>query len=351
PIKGRPHGATGPQQAAHRDHSDLQGTHPVNSAPSASPPRHKVLVVDPIAPQALEGLRAAYDVCLHMQPSTSELVDLLQGMDAIVLRSGVKLPADVIDAATQLRVIARAGNGTDNIDLAAAERAKIQVFNIPSVSSGAVAELALGLTYAVTRHIALADRQIRSNLWKKSELAGIELADKTMGIVGLGGIGSRLAALARGVGMRVVGSVSHSTPERESEFARTGVRLMATEEVLRQADVVALTCPLNDHTRHLITSAELVTMKPGAYLVNVSRGGVVDEDDLYEALERRHIAGAAIDVLAAEREPSRLAELDNVVLTPHIGAMSVDSQNRIGAMLLDGLALGLAGQDAPTRIV
>ncbi|MFE3946730.1 hydroxyacid dehydrogenase [Streptomyces sp. NPDC059118] len=324
----------------------------MNSTPSpSSTARHKILVVDPIAPHALEELRAAYDVTVRMQPSATELVDLLHGVDAIVLRSGVKLPADVIQAATQLKVIARAGNGTDNIDLAAAEHAGIQVFNIPSMSSGAVAELALGLTYAVTRHIALADRQIRGNLWKKSELAGIELAGKTMGIVGLGDIGSRLAALARGVGMRVVGSVSRPTPEREAEFARTGHTLMATGAVLREADVVALTCPLNDHTRNLVTAAELAMMKPSAYLVNVSRGGVVNEADLYDALARRHIAGAAIDVLAVEREPSRLAELDNVVLTPHIGAMSGDSQNRIGAMLLDGLALGLAGQDAPTRIV
>lgn len=323
----------------------------MNSTPLFSPDRHKVLVVDPIAPHALEELRAAYDVTVRMQPSMPELIDLLQGMEAIVLRSGLKLLADVIDAAPQLKVIARAGNGTDNIDLVAAERAGIQVFNIPSVSSGAVAELALGLTYAVTRHIALADRQIRGNQWKKSELAGMELAGKTMGIVGLGEIGSRLAVLARGVGMRVVGSVSRFTPQREAEFAGIGITLMATEEVLRTADVVALSCPLNAATRRLITASELAMMKPGVYLVNVSRGGVVDESDLYAALSRQHVAGAAIDVLAVERQPSRLAGLDNVVLTPHIGAMSVDSQNRIGAMLLEGLALGLAGQDAPTRIV
>ena len=323
----------------------------MNPAPTSSAIRYKVLVVDPIAPHALEELHAVYDVSVHMQPSEIELGTVLAGVDAIVLRSGIKLPADVINAAPQLKVIARAGNGTDNIDLAAAQRAGIQVFNIPSVSSGAVAELALGLTYAVSRHIALADRQIRANVWKKSELAGMELTGKTMGIIGLGDIGSRLASLARGVGMRVVGSVSRPTPEREAEFADSGIALLATEEVLRQADVVALTCPLSNRTRNLITAAELAMMKPGSYLVNVSRGGVVDETGLFDALSRRHIAGAAIDVLAIEREPSRLSELDNVVLTPHIGAMSVDSQDRIGAMLIDGLALSLAGQDAPTRVV
>ncbi|MEV0781319.1 NAD(P)-dependent oxidoreductase [Streptomyces sp. NPDC050428] len=323
----------------------------MNSSPPSLPARHKVLVLDPIAPQALKQLRVAYDVTVRMQPSETELVRLMPGMEAIVLRSGVELSANIINAAPQLKVIARAGNGTDNIDLVAAKRAGIQVFNIPSVASGAVAELALGLTYAVTRHIALADRQIRSNVWRKSELAGIELAGKTMGVVGLGNIGSRLAALACGVGMQAVGSVSRPTQEREAEFARAGITLVSVGEVLRDADVVALTCPLNNRTRNLITAAELSTMKPGAYLVNVSRGGVVNENDLYDALTRGHIAGAAIDVLAIEREPSRLSELDNVVLTPHIGAMSVDSQTRIGTMLLDGLALSLACQDAPTRIV
>ncbi|WP_406091160.1 NAD(P)-dependent oxidoreductase [Streptomyces sp. NBC_01013] len=323
----------------------------MNADAPSWPVRHKVLVVDPLAPRALEQLRARYDVTVRMQPSEAELVDLMPGMEAIVLRSGVELSAHVINGARQLKVIARAGNGTDNIDLTAARRAGIQVFNIPGVSSGSVAELALGLTYAVTRHIALADRQVRSNIWRKSELAGIELAGRTMGVVGLGSIGARLAALACGVGMKAVGSVDRPTPERKAEFARTGITLMSIGEVLRNADVVALTCPLNDRTHHLITAAELATMKPGAYLVNVSRGGVVNENDLYDALTRGHIAGAAIDVLATEREPSRLSELDNVVLTPHIGAMSVDSQTRIGAMLLDGLALGLTCQDAPTRIV
>ncbi|MFG3137022.1 NAD(P)-dependent oxidoreductase [Streptomyces sp. NPDC048211] len=323
----------------------------MNSDAPSSPVRHKILVVDPIAPQALEQLRVTYDVTVRMQPSGAELLHLVPGMDAIVLRSGVELSAHVINGARQLKVIARAGNGTDNIDLTAARRAGIQVFNIPNVSSGSVAELALGLTYAVTRHIALADRQMRSNIWKKSELAGIELAGKTLGVVGLGDIGSRLAALACGVGMQVVGSVGRPTKERKTEFARMGITLMSSGEVLRNADVVALTCPLNDRTRHLITAAELAAMKSGAYLVNVSRAGVVNENDLYDALTRRHIAGAAIDVPAIEREPSRLSELDNVVLTPHIGAMSVDSQARIGAMLLDGLALSLTCQDAPTRVV
>ncbi|MEV5161953.1 hydroxyacid dehydrogenase [Streptomyces sp. NPDC053728] len=322
----------------------------MNTKPLSTAERLRVLVVDPLAPKALADLGALYDVTVHMQPPQDVLTKLLRDQHALVLRSGVKLPREVIEHAEQLKVIARAGNGTDNIDLLAAAEAGIQVFNIPSVSSGAVAELALGLAFSVMRNIALADRQIRAGVWKKSELAGVELSQKTMGIIGLGSIGSRLARLAQGVGMNVVASVGRLTEERRAECASAGITLAPTDQVLRQADVVTLACPLNDHTRRLVTRAELALMKPTAYLVNVSRGGVVDEEHLYEALVHRRIAGAAIDVLAVEREPSRLSELDNVVLTPHIGAMTFDSQDRIGQILLEGLRLALAGLDAPTRI-
>lgn len=311
---------------------------------------HRVLVVDPIAPQAMAKLRAAYEVTAHMQPSPAELPGLLKAADAIVLRSGIELTADVIEAAEGLRVIARAGNGTDNIDLHAAAKAGIQVFNIPSVSSGSVAELALGLAFAVSRNIALADRQVREGVWDKAALAGMELAGKTMGVIGLGGIGSRLAQLAAGVGMHVIASVGCPNPERRAEYARNGIQLAETQQVLVSADVLTLACPLTDSTRNLIAAAELAAMKPTAYLVNVARGGVVDDDALYDALSRRIIAGAALDVHTVERSPTRLAELDNVVLTPHIGAMSLDTQTKIGEILTAGLALALSGHDAPNRI-
>jgi len=310
----------------------------------------RVLVVDPIAPAALAELRATYAVTVHLQPTPADLLHLLEAADAIVLRSGIALPAEMIEAARDLRVIARAGNGTDNIDLAAAKRAGIQVFNIPSVSSGAVAELALGLTFAVARQIALADRQVRDGVWDKPALAGPELTGKTMGIVGLGNIGSRLAQLATGVGMNVVATVAHPSRERRYKCARRGIQLADLSDVLAWSDVVTLACPLTDRTRHLIAAAQLATMKSTAYLVNVARGDVVDEDALYKALEQRVIAGAAADVHAVERATSPLAKLNNVVLTPHIGAMSTDAQDRIGELLTLGLARALSGRDAPTRI-
>ncbi len=310
----------------------------------------RVLVVDPIAAGALAELRTHYDVTVAMQPGPAELERLLQDTDAIVLRSGVRLPAAAIEGAPRLRVIARAGNGTENIDLDAARRTGVQVFNIPSVSSGAVAELALGVTLAITRKICQADREVRQNIWRKADLVGAELSGKTMGIVGLGSIGGRLARIAQALDMDVVGSVRNHTAERSAEWRERGVDLVPVPEVLRRADVVVLACPLDDATRNLVAAPELQAMKPSAYLVNVARGGVVDEDALYTALVEGWIAGAALDVLATERAATPLAALDNVVLTPHIGAMSWDSQDRIGELLLDGLRCGLAGQDAPTRV-
>ncbi|MEU2899623.1 NAD(P)-dependent oxidoreductase [Streptomyces sp. NPDC001273] len=310
----------------------------------------RVLVVDPIAPSALDALSAHYDLTVQLRPPPDDLPGLLHGQDAIVLRSGITLPAPVIATADRLRVIARAGNGVDNIDLASARNAGIQVFNIPSVSSRAVAELAIALTFAVARNVAAADRQVRAGVWNKAALAGAELTGKTMGVIGVGDIGGQVASLATGIGMSVLGSVSTPTPERVETWAARGVRLTTTRDVLASADVVVVACPLTDRTRWLIDAKAMAVMKPTAYLVNVGRAGIVDDHALYAALRERRLAGAALDVHRAESGIPALACLDNVVLTPHIGAMTTDAQDRIGAALTQGLALALAGRDAPTRI-
>ncbi|MFJ8301259.1 hydroxyacid dehydrogenase [Streptomyces sp. NPDC094447] len=310
----------------------------------------RVLVVDPIAPSALDELRTHYDVTVRLRPESAELAHLLSDQDAIVLRSGIKLPGDIIATAPRLRVIARAGNGVDNIDLDAAREADVQVFNIPSVSSRAVAELAIGLLFSVARHLPLADRQVRAGSWRKASLAGTELNGKTLGVVGLGDIGSYIAAIGLGLGMNVIGSVGVRTAERTKQWAAAGVGLTTTAEVLATSDMVVVACPLTDFTRHLINAQALAAMQSHAYLVNVARAGVVDEPALYTALKERRLAGAALDVHTTESGTPALAELDNVVLTPHIGAMTHDAQDRIGRTLIDGLELALAGHDAPTRI-
>ncbi|MEV5237900.1 amino acid adenylation domain-containing protein [Streptomyces cinnamoneus] len=316
--------------------------------PATAGPRTRVLVVDPLHESALAELHRTYDVHVELRPSADRLLRLVEDTEVIVVRSGVRIGADVIRAAPRLKVVARAGSGVDNIDLDAAEAAGVTVFNVPGVSAPAVAELALGLMLAAARHIVLADRQVRAGTWNKAALAGAELGGKTLGLVGVGRIGSRLARLALGVGMRVVATVDRDTPQRRAELADQGIEPTSRERLLATADVVCLAVPLTDRTHHLIDDGALRAMKRSALLVNVSRGPVVDEEALYRALTDGEIAGAALDVVAEEGNPGRLAGLDNVVITPHIGAMSADSQERIGRILLDSLREALAGRKVAT---
>ncbi|MFH8787013.1 amino acid adenylation domain-containing protein [Streptomyces roseoverticillatus] len=332
------------------DRRAVQELADATSAPRQAPagPRTRVLVVDPLHESALAELHRTYDVHVELRPSADRLLRLVEDAEVIVVRSGVRIGADVIRAAPRLKVVARAGSGVDNIDLDAAAAAGVTVFNIPGVSAPAVAELALGLMLSAARHIVLADRQVRAGVWNKAALAGAELGGKTLGLVGVGRIGSRLARLARGLDMRVVATVDRDTPQRRAELEDQGIELTSPEQLLATADVVCLAVPLTDRTHHLIDDEALRAMKRSALLVNISRGPVVDEEALYRALTDGEIAGAALDVVAEEGNPGRLAELDNVVITPHIGAMSADSQERIGRILLDSLREALAGRKVAT---
>lgn len=313
--------------------------------------RARIVVLDPLHPDAVAELSRDHDVVVRLRPGEEELAGLVADADAIVVRSGVRITARTVERARALRVVARAGAGTDNIDLAACRRAGVQVFNIPGASAGAVAELTLGLVLAVTRNIVRADRRIREGVWDKAGSAGPELAGRTLGVVGAGRIGSRLAELGRAVGMRVVASVARPSPPRDAELRERGVRRLALTDLLATADVVCLTVPLTEATRGLVGAPELAAMRPDSYLVNVSRGGVVDEAALYKALRDGTIAGAALDVHAVEHGQPELAALDNVVLTPHIGATTTDAQLRVGRVLVTQLRKALAGGSAAGRVV
>lgn len=310
----------------------------------------RVLVLDPVHPDALAELRRDFDVVVRLKPEQAELPSLVaeSDPDVIVVRSGVRITAEVIRSAPRLRVIGRAGSGTDNIDVAVAREHGVRVFTLHGASANAVAELALGLILAVTRNIPLADRQIRSGQWRKPELAGPELAGRTLGVVGLGPIGSRIAELAGPLGVRVLASVASPSAERAERLSETGIGLVPFARLLTEADIVCLALPLTPETRHLVGGPELAAMGRTSYLVNVARGGVVDEEALGEALRRGVIAGAALDVHAVEAGRSPLAGIDNVVLTPHIGATSHDAQRRVGALLVSRLreeaAAGLGGR-------
>lgn len=302
----------------------------------------RVLMVDPIHPDALDDLRRRYQVALHPKPAPGQLVELARTADALVLRAGVRVTREVIAAAPRLRTVIRAGVGLDNIDVEAAARAGVEVRNVPGGSSDAVAELALGLMLAVCRRIVVGDRHTRSTVWHKQGLMGSELRGKTLGLIGFGGIGSRIASLAQGFGMEVVVAVARPGRDRARQLAERGIRLVALGELLPAADVVCLSVPLTADTRGLIGRAELALMKPDSYLVNVARGGTVDEEALLEALRSGALAGAATDVLAREGAPTELAALDNVVLTPHIGALTREAQRRIGERVVELLDEALA---------
>ncbi|MEV7551541.1 NAD(P)-dependent oxidoreductase [Amycolatopsis sp. NPDC089917] len=307
-------------------------------------------MLDPLEEDALARLSGRFDVTVRVKPSTAELLSLVRTVSVIVLRSGVQLSDEVFAAAPRLRVVARAGAGVDNIDIAAARRRNVVVFNVPGGSAGAVAELAFGLLLAVMRRITLADRQIRAGVWDKPALVGSELSGKTLGVVGFGNIGSRIGRIAAGFSLRMLTTVERPSAARVAALAADAAVLTDLHTLLRESDAVCVAVPLTEATRGLIGSAELTAMRSTAFLVNVSRSGVVNETALLSALRDGGIAGAGLDVHNEECGNSPFAHLDNVVLTPHIGAMSSDAQRAIGATVVESVTAALAGAPVANRL-
>ncbi len=294
----------------------------------------KVLVADSIDKAAVDVLEdAGFQVDLRPGISAEELESVIGGYDVLLVRGRTKVTAKVIERGVPvLKVVGRAGVGLDNVDLEAAARHGVKVLNTPESTTESVAELVVGLMIAVARKIAWCDRQVRSGKWPKSEAMGVELAGKTLGVVGYGRIGRRVAEIAYAMGMKVV--AYDVIPIPEEILAKAGARLTSLEEVLQTADVITLHVPLTPETRHLIDASKLEMMKPTAILINASRGEVIDEEALYNALKDGRIAGAGLDVF--EKEPptgSKLLTLDNVVLTPHIGAQTREAQEAAATML------------------
>ncbi len=310
----------------------------------------RVLIVDPLHNTAIARLQRSFEVHVEIGPSEARLQELIRETHVLVMRSGVSLSAATIAAAQHLKLVARAGVGVDNIDIETAREAGVTVFNVPAQSAKAVAELAIGLVLAVTRRIVLADSQVRRDLWCKSALVGHELHGSTIGIVGLGQIGRGIARLALAFGMRVLATVAHASEERRLQLLREEIELLPLSNVLEQSEVMCLAVPLTERSRDLIAAPELSRMMPGAYLVNVGRGGVVNERDLYDALSSSRLAGAALDVVTELGTPNRLAQLENVVLTPHIGAMTEQAQERIGRTVVDSIVRALRGEPLTNRI-
>jgi D-3-phosphoglycerate dehydrogenase / 2-oxoglutarate reductase len=292
----------------------------------------RILIASQIAPAALALLQERHDVRLAIGASEPDLAAAAADREAVVFRSGVSLGPAVL-AAPDLRLLVRAGSGLDNLDLATVRARSIELVRIPGPGAQAVAELTFGLMIALARGIVIADRSLREAHWVKSQLVGYNLRGKRLGIVGLGSIGSRVATLGLAWEMRPIGVVEHPSVDRAVSFAERGIDLADLDQVLEESDFVSLHVPLSELTRGMIGARELARMKPGAFLVNIARGGVVDEAALLEALQPGgRLRGAALDVHVAEGEGKRspLADLPNVVLTPHIGAQTIDAQEEIG---------------------
>ncbi len=288
---------------------------------------HSILVSDSIAREGIEILRRHAEVAVDDKITTDALRLAIPAYDALVVRSRTKVIAPIIDAATRLRVIGRAGVGVDNIDCEAAARRGISVVNSPTSAMVSVAEHTIGLMVALARFIPQADASLRQGAWEKNRFLGIELSGKTLGIVGLGRIGSMVAVRAGAFGMRVLAYDPYIKGERAETFGAT--LFESLDDLLAASDFISIHTPLVPATRGFIDAEKMGKMKPGARLISCARGGVVDEKALLAALDSGRLAGAALDVFENEPPgPEPLLQHPRVVVTPHLGAMTEEAQTR-----------------------
>jgi D-3-phosphoglycerate dehydrogenase len=306
----------------------------------------RVLVSDPLSHRALEALRAASGIVVDERRglTEAELLPLVSEIDAWIVRGGTRVTRRLIEAAPRLRWVARAGAGLDNIDVAAAKERGVTVLNVPGANAVAVAELVFGLLLGLLRRIPAADASVRRGEWDKSRFMGRELRGKTLGIVGLGKIGRAVAQRAHGFEMACIGFDPLVSDE---EVRAMGVEPLAFDELLSRADIVTLHVPLTPETNGMIGPAQIARMLPGAILVNAARGGLVDEAALFTALESGALSGAALDVFAGEPpKASPLLSHPRVVLTPHVGAATVEAQEAVGEEIVKLLLARMAAAPA-----
>lgn len=280
--------------------------------------------VDPVLNKILNdnGLKVTYDPAI----TPEKILETVSKYNIIIVRSRTTITKEIIDKADNCKIIARVGVGLDNVDQDAAKAKNIRVINAVEGAMNAVAELVLGLMLSLARQTARGDRGIRSGKWLKKELMGTELRGKYLGIIGLGNIGKRLGRLAKALNMNIIG---YDVIPIDEEFSKeVGLMKADLNTLLQSSDYVSIHVPLLDSTYHLIDAQKMETMKKTAKIINTSRGGVIDEDALYDALKNGKLGGAALDVF--EKEPAtnhKLTELENVILTPHIGAQTKEAQS------------------------
>ena len=296
--------------------------------------------VDPILNKILvdNGLKVSYEPTI----TPEEILEKISTFNIIIVRSRTTVTKEMIEKADNCKIIARVGVGLDNVDQDAAKTKDIRVINAVEGAMNAVAELVLGLMLTLARQTARGDRAIRNGQWLKKELKGTELRGKYLGIIGLGNIGKRLGRIAHSLNMNIIG---YDVMPIDEEFAKeVGLMKADLNTLLQSSDYISIHVPLLDSTYHLLDAQKMSTMKKTAKIINTSRGGVVDEDALYEALKNGTLGGAALDVF--EKEPAigtKLAELENVILTPHIGAQTKEAQSLAANVIAEKIVQILRG--------
>ena len=294
-----------------------------------------ILICDPIDPEGVEKLKQE-GFKVNSEPSASQehLRDIVSQYDVLIVRSRTKVTKEIIERGERLKVIGRAGTGLDNIDLKAAENRGIAVLNTPEAPADSVAELTVGLMLTLVRNIALADSSMKQGKWLKKDLKGMLLKGKTLGLIGLGNIGTKVAKICKALGMKIL--VTKRRPPSLKLLEALDAEFVPLNELLERSDIVSVHVPLTEQTAGMIGAKELSLMKHGAFLVNTARGGIIDEKALMDALNSGRIKGAALDVYASEPpKDNELIQLPNVVCTPHIGAQTEEAQKAASVLLAD----------------
>ncbi|BBH64449.1 D-3-phosphoglycerate dehydrogenase [Actinoplanes sp. OR16] len=307
-----------------------------------------VLVTEELAQPAIDLLAEDFEVRRADGADRPALLDALPSADAVIIRSATRLDVEALSAATRLRVVARAGVGLDNVDVPAATARGVLVVNAPTSNIVSAAEQAVALLLAVSRHTAAASATLRAGTWRRSAFTGVEVHGKTVGVVGLGRIGVLFAQRMAAFGVRLIAYDPYVQPARAAQL---GVHLVSLDDLLRESDFISVHLPRTPETLGLIGEKELAVVKPGVRIVNAARGGLVDERALADAIAEGRVAGAGLDVF--ETEPiteSPLFAFDNVVVTPHLGASTVEAQDKAGLAVARSVRLALRGEFVPDAV-
>ena len=307
-----------------------------------------VLIAEELSPATIEALGPDFDVRVVDGTDRPALLEAVHSASAILVRSATQVDAEVLAAAPNLKVIARAGVGLDNVDIKAATAAGVMVVNAPTSNIISAAELTCGHILSLARHIPAAHAALAEGKWKRSAYTGTELFEKTIGIIGLGRIGALIAERMKAFGTKVVAYDPYVTSARAQQL---GVQLLSLNELIETSDFITIHMPKTPETTGMIVTAQLKAMKPTAYVINVARGGLIDEDALYEALTNNVIAGAGLDVFVSEPPTgSPLLGLPNVITTPHLGASTDEAQEKAGISVAKSVRLALSGELVPDAV-